>query len=257
MRLERPVRDVQAFLSSRGGVRPYALTLVDFEPTGSEPLTFVSDVPDSALPPRFAAAFGEGVLGKLRSWSFKGVPPYALRVRLRDARWREGESTEAGFAWAGSNAAREFDRCVNKGLPPRPYLAQQPHGDRDFDAIRDVHIRRVIPSACGVFAIATADFEPLATEDGLLFEFACELPDSRLPHEYADAFERGVRDILYGNTNQPVAAFRVRLHDAKWHEVDSNEAVFADAGRRAATEALRRHGSAGRPDTGGRTGADA
>ncbi|MBP8538290.1 hypothetical protein, partial [Streptomyces sp. MK37H] len=114
-RLKRPLRDVQALVSSEGGVRPYALTSADVEPlpADGDPAgapVFVNDVPGAELPPEFGAAFGEGVLAKLGEWVRGGVPAYAVRVRLRDARWREGESTEAGFAWAGRRTALELDR---------------------------------------------------------------------------------------------------------------------------------------------------
>lgn len=271
LRLKQPVRDVQAFLSSAGGLRPYALASADFEPLvpegeGADVLAFVNDVPAAELPPEFGAAFGEGVLAELRAWSFNGVPPYAVRVRLRDARWREGESTAAGFAWAGRRAAREAGHCIHEGVLPRPYVTRWPpartatHPVPEYDVpgprpsvpgrpVRDVRVRLVTPSACGVFAIATTDFEPLPADSGLLFEFAAEVPEDRLPREFADAFEHGVHHALCasGTRRVPTAAFRVRLHDATWHEVDSNEVVFAKAGRRAAAEALRCCAEGGAP----------
>ncbi|MFC7246697.1 hypothetical protein ACFQO7_29805 [Catellatospora aurea] len=261
--IQHPVRDVQAYLSSRGGVRPYALARADFEPLPvgedrTDVLAFVNEVPADELPPRFAAAFGEGAITQLRQWSYRGVPPYALRIRLRDARWREQESDEAGFGWAGRRAAREAARCIERDARPRAYVRRWPaprtaaftppaHDvlqdwtSPAFHPVRDVHVRLAVASACGVFAIATADFEPLPTGSDLLFEFVCELADSRLPQEYAEAFELGVHETLcaVGTSGLPTAAVRVRLHDAKWHPVDSSERSFTEAGRRAAAEALR------------------
>ncbi|GAA1393314.1 hypothetical protein ACFQZ4_37570 [Catellatospora coxensis] len=261
--IEHPIRGVQAYLSSRGGVRPYALASADFEPLPvgedrTDALAFVDEVPAGELPPEFAAAFGAGALAELRQWSRGGVPPYALRVRLRDARWREGESSEAGFAWAGRRAAFEAVRCIENRDRPRLFVFRWPaprtatfsppgHDvpqdwtSPAFRPIRDVHVRLVTTAACGMFAVATADFEPLAPESGLLFEFVCELADSRLPHVFAEAFERGAHESLcaFGTSRLPTVAVRVRLHDAKWHEVDSSEYYFTDAGRRAAAEALR------------------
>jgi translation elongation factor EF-G len=267
--IEHPVTDVQAYLSSAGGVRPYALAAADFEPLPvgedrTDVLAFVNEVPADELPPRFAAAFGEGAMAQLRQWSYRGVPPYALRIRLRDARWREQESSEAGFGWAGRRAAREAARCIENDARPRAYVRRWPaprtavfsppgHDVAQgwtspaFHPVRDVHVRLVTASACGVFAIATADFEPLPAGSDLLFEFECELTDSRLPHEYAEAFELGVHETLCAAGRLPTAAVRVRLHDAKWHPVDSNERIFIEAGRRAAAEALRCQTEGGSP----------
>ncbi|MEU4892861.1 hypothetical protein AB0B12_17790 [Streptomyces sp. NPDC044780] len=262
-RLKRPLRDVQALVSSEGGVRPYALASADVEPLphDADPAAvFVNDVPDAELPPRFGAAFGEGVLAKLAEWSWRGVPAYAVRVRLRDARWREGESTEAGFAWAGRRAALELDRCFHARVRPRPYLLHWPpprttaHRAPEHDVplarpvaargtFRDIHVRMATVGGCGGYAVATADFEPPAAGSGVLFEFVSALDEDRLPHELADAFERGVHETLcaFGTRRMPTVAFRVRLRDARWSETDSGPTTFAQAGRRAATEALRRH----------------
>jgi hypothetical protein len=149
----------------------------------------------------------------------------------------------------------EASRCIEEGVRPRPYFARwpdtrttppSPQEDTDaedpaFRAVRDVHVRLATPAACGVFAVATADFAPLPPGSDMLFEFACEIAEDRLPHEFAEAFESGVRETLCdsGDGRLPAAALRVRLHDARWHEVDSNVGIFTEAGRRAAAEALR------------------
>ncbi|WP_181799104.1 hypothetical protein [Kitasatospora acidiphila] len=261
--LDRPVRDVQAYLSSQGGVRPYAFAAADFEalPLGRDPappFEFVNEVPDTELPAELGAAFGEGVLARLRAWSYHGVLPYALRVRLRRAHWREGQSTETGFAAAGQQAVREFSDCFHDGSGPRRLVVGRPgarqHATGEVSAIRDVHVRLVKPTVCGHFAIATADFEPLPADGELLFEFALELSEERLPLDLAEAFERGLREELYaaGDGRLPVRAFRVRLHDARWSAVDSNEMIFQAAGRKAAAEALRRSHEGGGLGTAGR-----
>ncbi|MGA5818087.1 hypothetical protein ACPC54_09540 [Kitasatospora sp. NPDC094028] len=246
--LDHPIRDVQAYLSGRGGLRPFAVASADFEPLppGRDrelPFEFVNEVPAAELPPEFGAAFGEGVLTRLRAWSRGGTLPWALRVRLRRAHWRAGESTAAGFAAAGEAAVYEFDESVAEGTGPRRLVTLPLTGRRAEDATapgRDVHVRLVKPWMCGHYAVATAEFTPLPADADELFEFVLDVPDDRLPTPYAEAFERGLREGLYahGDGRRPVRAFRVRLHDARWHEVDSNELIFGVAGRRAAEEAL-------------------
>ncbi|WP_052706680.1 hypothetical protein [Streptomyces rubellomurinus] len=245
--LDRPIRDVQAFLSGRGGLRPFAVASADFEPLppGGDrelPFAFVNEVPAADLPPEFGAAFGEGVLARLRGWSRGGALPWALRVRLRHAHWRAGESTAAGFAAAGEQAVHEFDESVAEGTGPRRLVTLPLTGRRAEPAGpgRDVHVRLVKPWMCGHYAVATAEFTPLPADADELFEFVLDVPDERLPRPYAEAFERGLREELYaaGDGRLPVRPFRVRLHDAQWHEVDSNELIFGVAGRRAAAEAL-------------------
>ncbi|MFG3256283.1 hypothetical protein [Streptomyces sp. NPDC048172] len=245
--LKRAVRDVQVRLSDEGGHRPYALATADFEPlpvADGGPLVFTGDVPDGALPPAFAAAYGDGVLGQLRAWSFNGRPPFALRVRLREAAWREGSSSADGFAWAGRRAAHEFSRRFHRRAPARPLLTGTPPPPA-ARAVRGVHVRLVTTSACGVFAVATADFEPLPEGSGLAYDFVCEVPEGEsgelLERELADAYEQGVLDALCGDdaTPLPRTGFRIRLTAARTHLIDSNPATFARAGRMAAAEALR------------------
>lgn len=232
---------------------PFAVASADFEPLppgggqGGLPFEFADEVSPDGLPPGFGAAFGEGVLARLRAWSLHGVLPYAVRVRLRRAQWCEGRSTAAGFAAAGQQAAYEFCDAFHDGVGPRRLFTVRPGGWRqeaagEAPAVRDVHVRLVKPAVCGHYAVATADFEALPADGEALFEFVLEIPGNRLPPEFAEAFERGLREELYatGDGRLPVRAFRVRLHDAEWHRVDSNEMIFQAAGRRAAAEALRR-----------------
>ncbi|GAA1938653.1 hypothetical protein GCM10009738_09650 [Kitasatospora viridis] len=250
---------MQARLSGLGGVLPYAVVSADFEPLppGHGPadlVEFIDDAAGAGLPPELGAAFGEGVRGRLLGWSVRGVPPYAVRVRLRRAHWIDGLSTPAGFAQAGRQAVEAFSDCFHDGFGPRRLVAgpldARPRACESAPVLRDVHVRLVKPYVCGWFAVATADFEPLAADGELLFEFALELTEEQLPLEYALAFARGAREELYaaGDGRLPVRAFRVRLHDARWSPVDSNEMVFLAAGRRAAADALHRAGARPSPE---------
>ncbi|ARQ69107.1 hypothetical protein CAG99_09750 [Streptomyces marincola] len=231
-----------------------ALAVADFEPLPPDRgLEFVDGTAEGVLPAALGAAFGRGVLGRFRAWSFDGRPPYAVRVRLRDARWRPGEGAEEGFFRAGRRAAVEASRCVHHGVAPRvrvldgPGPTAAPRPAVPARAVRGVHVRRMPAGACGGWALGTADFEPLPDDSGLAFAFVCELDEAALPSELAEGFERGVADVLYGADRLPSFGFLVRLREAAWHEVDSGPPGFEAAGRRAAAEALRCLAEGGEP----------
>ncbi|MEO3825896.1 hypothetical protein [Actinomadura sp. B10D3] len=113
-----------------------------------------------------------------------------------------------------------------------------------LDAVRDVHVhyRRNI-GGCGPYAAITVDFEPLP-DDETEFDFVNFLDEADLPSEFADAVADGIRRELPGDVeyewDKPLpqagphaAAVRVALTDARWHEVDSSERGFRQAGRLA------------------------
>jgi hypothetical protein len=86
---------------------------------------FVDDLPavcrepGEPLPAEFTEAFANGFRQGWRSRG-QGVPPYTVRVVLRDAVWRENDSNHWSFEQAGRVAAREVLDCVREGRSPRP-----------------------------------------------------------------------------------------------------------------------------------------
>jgi hypothetical protein len=108
-----------------------------------------------------------------------------------------------------------------------------------------VYVRHYVSLACGLFAIAWADFEPLPEEAVDDFEFVvAELalerePEWSVPPELAVAFGDGVGGLLIEEgEGHLIFRTRVMLRDAIWHPADSNMYSFREAGRLAAREAL-------------------
>ncbi|MEV5571291.1 hypothetical protein AB0L06_14670 [Spirillospora sp. NPDC052269] len=120
-----------------------------------------------------------------------------------------------------------------------------------LDAVRDVHVRYIKNiGRCGPFAIITVDFEP--SPDGATeFDFVNLVDEKDLPPEFAEAVADGIRRELLGDVEHegqkplPQAgpdalAVQAALTGARWHEVDSSEYGFRQAGRLAVRMALDR-----------------
>lgn len=124
--------------------------------------------------------------------------------------------------------------------------------------VRDVFIKHVCQTSCGgPFAIFTMDFEPLPDDEfaPVVFDWpardrqhnrgpkhAARYARTWLPDEYVQALENGVRTALDGLPDGLRAAAWCTVTDARWHEVDSHERGFEQAGAMAVREALRRCG---------------
>ncbi|AJT68407.1 hypothetical protein T261_6805 [Streptomyces lydicus] len=126
------------------------------------------------------------------------------------------------------------------------------------EAVRDVRIFHVCQSGCGgPFAIVTVDFEPLPDDEfaPVVFDWPVRdrlqnrdpsggrrYPREWLPDDLAQALERGVRAALGELPEGVRAAAWCTVTKAVWHEVDSHERGFEQAGAMAVREALRRCG---------------
>ncbi|MEV0372531.1 hypothetical protein AB0I10_22320 [Streptomyces sp. NPDC050636] len=124
--------------------------------------------------------------------------------------------------------------------------------------VRDVFVKHVCQTSCGgPFAIFTMDFEPLPDDGFAPVVFDWPVRDQQrnrdlrrggryarewLPEEFVGALENGVRTALGELPEGVRAAARCTVTDARWHEVDSHERGFEQAGAMAVREALRRCG---------------
>jgi len=82
----------------------------------------------------------------------------------------------------------------------------------------------------GQFGVCIIDMRPSAQGDGFIFENA--IVGGSIPRQYIPAVEKGVveaaaRGFLAGF---PTVDFTVKLHDGKFHDVDSSEQAFKMAG---------------------------
>ncbi|MEU9119142.1 hypothetical protein AB0C96_04670 [Streptomyces sp. NPDC048506] len=125
-------------------------------------------------------------------------------------------------------------------------------------AVRDVRIHHVRQTSCGgPFAIVRLDVEPLPDDEfaPVVFDWPVRdrqrnrdlrapagYPREWLPDAYARAWERGVRGALDALPAGLRAAAWCTVVEARWHEVDSHERGFEEAGAMAVREVLRRTG---------------
>jgi elongation factor G len=83
----------------------------------------------------------------------------------------------------------------------------------------------------GQYAVIWVKFEPVATPGGDL-EFIDGIKGGSVPREYIPKVEDGLREAFKGGGNHgfPFVNVRATLFDGKYHEVDSNEMAFNQAG---------------------------
>ncbi|MDD5483862.1 MAG: elongation factor G [Kiritimatiellae bacterium] len=83
----------------------------------------------------------------------------------------------------------------------------------------------------GQYAHVCLRLEPLDT--GVGFEFVNEIRSGHIPAEYIPAVEKGVIKAMQKGpfAKFPVVDMRVTLFDGSFHEVDSNDHAFQEAGR--------------------------
>ncbi|MEU6891475.1 hypothetical protein ABZ934_06675 [Streptomyces sp. NPDC046557] len=93
-----------------------------------------------------------------------------------------------------------------------------------------VSVRVVKQTGCGPYAYVVVDFEPPGP--GGETEFLHTVPASRLPHEFLPAVWEGIREGLDG------VAASVLLTDGGFHEIDSRDEGYREAGRYAGRAAL-------------------
>ncbi|MGH1361750.1 MAG: elongation factor G [Burkholderiaceae bacterium] len=74
------------------------------------------------------------------------------------------------------------------------------------------------------------------------FEFVDAIKGGVVPREYIPAVEKGIRDTLPSGilAGYPVVDVKVTLHFGSYHDVDSNENAFRQAGSMALKEGMRR-----------------
>ncbi len=92
----------------------------------------------------------------------------------------------------------------------------------------------------GQFAHVVMELEPLGPGEG--FDFVNAITGGRIPSEFIPAVEKGiVRAMRAGPyAGYPVVDMRVRLVDGSYHEVDSSDFAFQEAGRAAFVELFRK-----------------
>lgn len=128
---------------------------------------------------------------------------------------------------------REFGVQANQGKPQVAY--------RETVSKPSVAEGRFIRQSggSGQYGVCKIEMEPLPPGGGFIFEN--KVVGGSIPKEYIPAIEKGVREALLTGVQAgfPVVDVKVRLIDGSYHEVDSNENAFKQAGALAFREAMK------------------
>jgi elongation factor G len=92
----------------------------------------------------------------------------------------------------------------------------------------------------GQYGVVKIRVEPLLSGGG--FEFVNEVTGGRVPREYINPTEMGIKEALEGGilAGYPMSDLKVTLYDGDYHDVDSSEMAFKVAGSLAIKEAARK-----------------
>ncbi len=129
---------------------------------------------------------------------------------------------------------REFGVQANQGKPQVAY--------RETVAAKSVAEGRFIrqTGGSGQYGVCKIEMEPLEIGQGFIFEN--KTVGGSIPREYIPAVEEGVREGLLSGViaGYPVVDVKVTLIDGSYHDVDSNENAFKQAGILAFKEAMKK-----------------
>ncbi len=129
---------------------------------------------------------------------------------------------------------REFGVQANQGKPQVAYRETvQTKVKAEGRFIRQT-------GGSGQYGHCWIEMEPLPAGSGFVFEN--KVVGGSIPKEYIPAIEKGLREGLLGGVlaGYPVVDIRVAVVEGSYHEVDSNENAFKQAGLIAFREAMKK-----------------
>ncbi|MBI1333893.1 MAG: elongation factor G [Armatimonadetes bacterium] len=129
---------------------------------------------------------------------------------------------------------REFGVQANQGKPQVAYretVKGQSKAEGRF-------VRQ--SGGSGQYGVCTVTLEPLEVGQGFVFEN--KVVGGAIPKEYIPAIEKGVREAMLSGVQAgyPVVDVKVTVVDGSYHDVDSNENAFKQAGVLAFKEAMKK-----------------
>ncbi len=129
---------------------------------------------------------------------------------------------------------REFGVQANQGKPQVAY--------RETVSLKAKAEGRFVrqTGGSGQYGVCTLEVEPMEVGKG--FEFVNKVVGGSIPKEYIPAIEKGVREALSNGViaGYPVVDVRVTVIDGSYHDVDSNENAFKQAGILGFREAMKK-----------------
>jgi elongation factor G len=132
---------------------------------------------------------------------------------------------------------REFKVEANVG---KPQVAYRETIRRPVEKYNYTHKKQT--GGSGQYAKVQVSIEPLATADGVFYEFSNKVTGGRIPREYIPSVDAGIQDAMqYGIlAGYPLVGIKATLLDGAAHDVDSSELAFKIAGSMVLKEAARR-----------------
>ncbi len=129
---------------------------------------------------------------------------------------------------------REFGVGANVGKPQVAYRETI----RKKAEAEGRHIKQT--GGHGQYGHVKIRVEPLPSGSG--FEFENDVTGGRVPKEYINPTEMGIKEALEGGilAGYPMSDIKVTLYDGSYHDVDSSEMAFKIAGSMAIKEAAKR-----------------
>jgi elongation factor G len=129
---------------------------------------------------------------------------------------------------------REFGVGANVG---KPMVAYRETIRKNAEA-EGRHIKQT--GGHGQYGHVKIRVEPLPSGSGFVFEN--EVTGGRVPKEYINPTETGIKEALEGGilAGYPMSDIKVTIYDGSYHDVDSSEMAFKIAGSMAIKEAARR-----------------
>lgn len=129
---------------------------------------------------------------------------------------------------------REFGVQANQGKPQVAYR-ETVRGNSEAEGR---FIRQ--SGGSGQYGVCKVKMEPLEVGQGFVFEN--KVVGGAIPKEYIPAVEKGVREALSSGVmaGYPVVDVKITLIDGSYHDVDSNENAFKQAGILAFREAMKK-----------------
>ncbi len=129
---------------------------------------------------------------------------------------------------------REFGVQANQGKPQVAY--------RETVTIKSEAEGRFVRQSggSGQYGVCKLRMEPLEVGQGFIFEN--KVVGGAIPKEYIPAIEKGVREALTNGVmaGYPVVDVKITLIDGSYHDVDSNENAFKQAGILGFREAMKK-----------------
>ncbi|MGL5858880.1 MAG: elongation factor G [Angustibacter sp.] len=132
---------------------------------------------------------------------------------------------------------REFKVEANVGKPQVAYRETIRRAVEKYD-----YTHKKQTGGSGQYAKVQITFQPLASEDGAMYEFENKVTGGRVPREYIPSVDHGIQDAMQLGVlaGYPLVGIKATLLDGASHDVDSSEMAFKIAGSMALKEAVRR-----------------